>query len=111
MALLLLPLVQKTADVKAPAKPSTFKPHITIVGSEAHYSAIFAEHTDPHPIHALNDKSRFVPSDRYNVSKLLDIYLAREIAKRAGLNVVVNVVNPGLCDSELARRGGLGLRS
>lgn len=50
-------------------------------------------------------------SVRYNVSKLMQLLLARELADkisngdRAG-NVVVSVVNPGLAHSEVARNVG-----
>lgn len=40
--------------------------------------------------------------DRYNVSKLLDLFLVREIAKLPlAKDVVVDVVNPGMCVSDL----------
>lgn len=39
--------------------------------------------------------------DRYNVSKLLSLFLARKIATLpAAKDIVVNCVNPGLCKSE-----------
>jgi NAD(P)-dependent dehydrogenase (short-subunit alcohol dehydrogenase family) len=47
-----------------------------------------------------------VGSDRYNVSKLLNIFMAREVGKLAGREVCVNVVNPGLCHSGLGRESG-----
>lgn len=48
-----------------------------------------------------------VAKDRYNVSKLLDVFLAHQIAALPlASGVVVNVINPGLCVSELRREMG-----
>lgn len=44
--------------------------------------------------------------DRYNVSKLLEVFACREIAKNhpvSQTNVTLNFVNPGWCHSELMR--------
>lgn len=50
---------------------------------------------------------------RYFVSKLLEVLYARELAahtSRSGKSeVVINLINPGLCHSELARDAGWGL--
>lgn len=49
-------------------------------------------------------------SNRYGISKLLEVLLVREIVSRlqksnsAAQGVVVNLVSPGLCKSELDRR-------
>lgn len=71
-----------------------------------HLVAKFSERTLPGSIlDNLNDEkvhqSRW--SDRYNTSKLLNIFLARKLAELAGDSIVVNVVNPGLCETELGR--------
>jgi len=104
LALLLLPLLESTAKEAAPASSPSFKPHLTLTGSEVHFWSKFKEaKNDQHPIHALNDKSKFDGNDRYNVSKLLNLFLVREIGQIATDKVVVNVVNPGLCHSSLTR--------
>ena len=77
--------------------------HLTLTGSEVHFWSTFTQHADAHPITSLNDKTKFDAKDRYQVSKLLNVFLARKLAALAGDSVVVNVVNPGLCHSELAR--------
>jgi NAD(P)-dependent dehydrogenase (short-subunit alcohol dehydrogenase family) len=101
LAVLLLPLVQKTA--KLPPLASSYTPHITLTGSEVHYwTAWKGEHE--HPLEELNDKTKYQRADRYNVSKLINIFLAREIGKLAGNDVIVNVVNPG-------KRGGFPSQS
>lgn len=53
-------------------------------------------------------------STSYNVSKITEIYTVRALAERLPLsksNVVINVVNPGLCDTELIRNLGLFLNT
>lgn len=49
-------------------------------------------------------------SDRYQVSKLLEVFYCRELAERTKESgkpiVVVNYLNPGLCHSELGREAG-----
>lgn len=45
-------------------------------------------------------------TDRYNVSKLLEVLACRQIAKEhpvSQTNVTLNFVNPGWCHSELMR--------
>ncbi|ORY74750.1 hypothetical protein BCR35DRAFT_353776 [Leucosporidium creatinivorum] len=107
LAVLLFPLLRKTAALP-PIDPSapTFKPHLTLTGSEVHLVAKFHEGTLPGSIlDNLNDETIFQQcwSDRYNTSKLLNIFLSRKLAELAGDKVVVNVVNPGLCETELGR--------
>jgi NAD(P)-dependent dehydrogenase (short-subunit alcohol dehydrogenase family) len=49
---------------------------------------------------------KFNGHDRYSTTKLLDVFLARKIAqlpKVAASGVVVNSVNPSLCESDLGR--------
>lgn len=52
-------------------------------------------------------------SFRYNVSKLLEVFYVRELAKHSQdsgkPSVVINYLNPGLCHSELARDAGIAL--
>jgi retinol dehydrogenase-12 len=47
-------------------------------------------------------------ADRYFVSKLLEIFVVREMASRTGSSypVTINCLNPGFCKSELAREAG-----
>lgn len=96
LALLMVPKLKETA-VK-------FKKDavLTIVSSEVHAWAKFPEQTEDAVIAAL-DKSEDV-SERYQVSKLLEVLVVRQIApKLQGSGVVLNMLNPGLCHSELAR--------
>ena len=92
LALLLLPLLKRTAEREG----ITLPPHLTIVGSNVHFSAKFIERNSDKVIAALNDETRFDGGDRYNTTKLLNIYSGRELAHLGGNNVVVNVVKFGL---------------
>ena len=50
-------------------------------------------------------------SDRYPLSKLLQVFCVRELAARTKAtgrsNVIINCSNPGLCHSKLSREGVL----
>ncbi|KAL8753051.1 MAG: hypothetical protein Q9199_005317 [Rusavskia elegans] len=57
------------------------------------------------------------PNHRYEVSKLLEVFYLRELASRTATAnnknnvIVINLVNPGLCHSELAREGDFRVRA
>jgi len=52
----------------------------------------------------LNDEGQAVDRQVYNTSKLIDVYIAREISKLpAASKIIVNSCNPGLCVSDLRR--------
>ena len=71
-----------------------------------HYRAQFTEHSRSKPISALNDPTTFNKHDRYSATKLLDVFLARKIAqlpKVTASGIIVNSVNPSLCQSDLGR--------
>lgn len=100
LALLALPKLSATADLPN----NTFRPHLSLISSEVHEWSRFPQKDAPTLLAALNDKDQAVFSDIYNTSKLLDIFMTREIAKLpAAHKVNVNTVNPGLCVSELRR--------
>ncbi|KAJ6620576.1 hypothetical protein B0H10DRAFT_1791582 [Mycena sp. CBHHK59/15] len=105
LGILLLPLLQATTKLSPPHPdaPQT-PPHLTFTGSGALFLAKFAEKSASNILQELNDKAKSVQKDRYATSKLLDLFLAREIAELPKAEgVVVNVVDPGLCISELGR--------
>lgn len=100
LAVLALPKLSATADIPG----NTFKPHLVIVASEVHEWAKFPQQDAPTILAALNDKSQAIPSDLYNMSKLLDVLVTREIAQLPSAQKInVNSLNPGLCVSELRR--------
>lgn len=110
LSLLLLPMLAKTGK-----EYPTTKPHLVIVGSDNHAVAKFEEWTAENSLNALNDhdlwkkSSEKNPVERYSVSKLLDSYLAIELASLVPMvneepAVIVDVVTPGLTKSELLTR-------
>lgn len=111
LALLCLPKLRETVK--------TFKvePRIVLVGSEVHFWTPFVENHSQTPIAELNNKEVFKPDDRYQVSKLLDLLITREIGEQLDhsshpedKSIKVNCPNPGLCHSELGREAGLQLK-
>lgn len=102
LALLMLPQLRETA------KRFEKETVLTVVSSEVHGWCKFAEWREASVFEAL-DKSEDL-SERYPVSKLLEVLAVRQLAPRLeGSGVVLNMLNPGLCHSELARDSGLSL--
>lgn len=102
LALLMLPKLKETA---ARLQKQTT---LTIVSSEVHAWAKFPEKKAASIFDALDETEDL--SDRYQVSKLLEVLVVRQIAPQLqGSGVTLNMVNPGLCHSELGREGSLTL--
>lgn len=99
MALLVLPKLRESA-----AK-FDIVPRLTIVASDAHEQALFKEQSSPSILPALKNPNH--QPDRYNVSKLLEILLIRELAPRLSKSkkpqIILNTLTPGFCHSELMR--------
>lgn len=81
---------------------------LSYVGSDAHYVAQFKEANNAGSLFAaLNDEKKSNMMDRYMTSKLLLFYGVREIAARNPItpdsNVVINVMTPGACKSDIFR--------
>jgi NAD(P)-dependent dehydrogenase (short-subunit alcohol dehydrogenase family) len=94
LAFLLHPKLRETAT-----KYST-QTHITITASELYEVAKFKERKAPtgQIFATLNDKTKANMLDRYNVSKLLEVFLVKQMASMSPLsssNVIVNCVAPG----------------
>ena len=94
IAVLLHPKLRETA-----AKYST-QTHLTLTASELYEVANFKERNAPagQLFAALNDKSTAKMSDRYNVSKLLAIFVIKQMAVLSpvkGSGVIINCVSPG----------------
>lgn len=115
LALLLLPKLRETAR-EFPTDDPKKKPHLVIVSSGVHYFTSFPEQSAPEGqiLATLNDKTSANMEDRYNVSKLLEVFFTRELALRSPFprdpakkgdegDVIINFLNPGLCHSELGR--------
>ncbi|KAF9735861.1 hypothetical protein PMIN06_010896 [Paraphaeosphaeria minitans] len=110
LALALLPQMKQTAN------QYNVRPTLTIVASEVHFWAKFAEGNAPDGqiFNELNKKPAVLNADnlgdRYEVSKLLEVFGIRAMADRKSAQAVpvtFNCVNPGLCHSELARDSGI----
>ncbi|MCJ1353384.1 MAG: hypothetical protein MMC33_003370 [Icmadophila ericetorum] len=102
LAFLLHPKLCETA-----AKYNT-QTHLTVTASELYEVAKFKERKTPagQLFATLNNESQSNMFDRYNVSKLLVIFVVKQIAALAPMSsseVIVNCVAPGFCQSELHR--------
>lgn len=105
LGLLLLPKLKETA------KTYNTTPHLTIVSSEVHQFTKIEERKNPVIFDALNDPKKSHMSDRYNVSKLLEVFATRQMVAdycpdSEKYPVVINYMNPGFCHSSLMREAG-----
>ncbi|BGP57890.1 hypothetical protein JCM8202_006263 [Rhodotorula sphaerocarpa] len=116
LAVMLLPLLSQTADLPALPGGTTLKPQLEIVASEVHYwvnpanlprsgsgaPGSFLSELCSEPYHA-----RLPPLEAYQISKLLDVFLARKLAALpAAEKVQVTATNPGLCKSAFRDESG-----
>ncbi|KAJ3399780.1 hypothetical protein CcCBS67573_g03520 [Chytriomyces confervae] len=96
LAILMLPLLRVSATIKPV--------HLSIVASEVHAFTTLPEKKHAHIFNALNVNSPDFErlQERYNVTKLMQVFIARELAQRVDCDrVIVNFLNPGLCHSNL----------
>ncbi|KAF7114455.1 hypothetical protein CNMCM5793_008759 [Aspergillus hiratsukae] len=104
LALLVLPTLRRSAE-----KFGT-KPRLTTVVSEVHAWTKFPEGKARDTFLALSDEKHGTMRERYPTSKLLQVLVLREmVARMRDDSVVVNMLNPGLCHSQLGRDAGIGL--
>lgn len=104
LGLLLLPLLKATRQ-----NVPSVHPRLSFVVSEVHAWAELPERNAEHILRALSDPSTAKMNDRYPVSKLLEVLLVQELAGRVrGSEVIINMINPGLCHSQLGRELGIG---
>ncbi|KAK4052709.1 hypothetical protein OIV83_001996 [Microbotryomycetes sp. JL201] len=108
LGVLLLPMLVKTSKMASPSPASSsYKPHLTVVGSEVHAWSPWKGNADGSIVQHLNPEEQFNKEggmERYQISKILSVFIAHKLAELArGSNVVVNVVNPGLVLSEFRR--------
>ncbi|ORX96754.1 putative 3-oxoacyl-reductase [Clohesyomyces aquaticus] len=99
LSLLLLPALQSNA------KKLGVSGRLTFASSEVHFWTPFKEQSAPNILARMDEESSFGPSmERYNTSKLLNVFWFRELAARVDAGeVIVNGANPGFCASELHR--------
>lgn len=99
LALLMLPKLRDTS--RKLDKQTT----LSIVSSETHLWTTFPEQQADSIFDAL-DKSEDL-SERYQVSKLLEILAVRQLAPQLrNSGVTLNLVNPGFCHSDIGRETG-----
>ncbi|KAJ5133049.1 Short-chain dehydrogenase/reductase SDR [Penicillium atrosanguineum] len=106
LGLLILPLLKATRQ----RFPST-RPRLAFVVSEVHAWADTTEIADEGDriLKAISDPTKAKMSGRYYISKLLEVLLVQELASRVrGSEVIITMLNPGLCHSSLGREAGLG---
>ncbi|KAJ1553430.1 hypothetical protein HK096_007869, partial [Nowakowskiella sp. JEL0078] len=99
LGLLVLPKLRESAQ------RFHIRPRLSIVVSDMHFFAKFIERQSSGSLfNALNDPKVSDMDDRYSVTKLLQVLLAIELTARlSDDSVIVNMLNPGLCHSELTR--------
>ncbi|KAJ5902568.1 Short-chain dehydrogenase/reductase SDR [Penicillium taxi] len=105
LSLLILPTLKAT-KMQFPSS----QPHLSLVVSEVHGWVDFPEWKADEPLKVISDPATAKMTDRYPLSKLLEVLLVQELAGRVkGSEVIITMVNPGLCHSALAREAGIGL--
>ncbi|KAJ5000616.1 Short chain dehydrogenase atnD [Colletotrichum sp. SAR 10_66] len=108
LALLLHPKLMETA------KTSDSQPHIVVVTSGLGFTQPdFLKFADKDVFDVLNTQGKSPIEKRYSVTKLVQILAIRQLAtilpaSRTG--VVLNLLNPGLCNTGLAKYGRMALR-
>ncbi|KAG8162060.1 hypothetical protein KVR01_007825 [Diaporthe batatas] len=105
MALLLLP-VMRTTRTKYYTGDTDQAPHLVTVGSNAHFYTKFDERNAPSIFEAFRGGNNMF--NRYADTKLMSLFVAREVAARMSdtkekPRVVLNIVEPGYCQSQLLR--------
>lgn len=102
LALLLLPKLKSTAN------QFNTSPRLTIVSSEVHGWTKFKEWEQPtgQIFPTLSNEKTANMGERYQTSKLLEVLTVKQLGpKLANSGVILNILNPGLCHSELGRDG------
>jgi len=111
LANMLIPKLKETAH------KFSVRPTLTIISSGVHFWTQIPEREKVQPggklFDVLNDPAAAVMKDRYNVSKLLEVFYCREFVAEhpvASFPITLNFVDPGFCWSELSRdEGGWGM--
>ncbi|KAF2454248.1 short chain dehydrogenase [Lineolata rhizophorae] len=117
LALLALPKLKETA-ARTAGEPDYRPPHLVVLSSGMIYTAQLPEaRNKDEPIFAQLDKNKSNLMSRYPVTKLLEVLVVREWTRTRApaydYPVIINTMDPGLCESALRRevpRAGLGAR-
>ncbi|KAL3417166.1 Retinol dehydrogenase 11 [Phlyctema vagabunda] len=101
LALLLLPKLQETAS------RFNTQPVISIVSSDLHFLLDFPERNQKDIFESLNVKDEARMDERYQVTKLIEIFFVRTLASKINNStkpkVIVNCMTPGACHSDFFR--------
>ncbi|KAL4733686.1 hypothetical protein BDV11DRAFT_213541 [Aspergillus similis] len=110
LAIALLPKLRQT-ESNFPNRLTP--PHLTVLTSQVHAWPQFPQSTDSRGIFAaLSDGATAKMDERYPVTKLLNVYLTRELVEQLYSNsvgkdgepsVIVNMLDTGFCHSQLSR--------
>ncbi|KAH9890794.1 short-chain dehydrogenase/reductase-like protein [Xylariomycetidae sp. FL2044] len=105
MAFLLIPVLRRTAETYY-REESVGKPHLCVVGSNGHYITRFQQRKEISILDAFKGDGDMY--NRYFNTKLIALFIAREVSGRLKgkdrePHVILNVVSPGFCASELNR--------
>lgn len=102
LALLLVPILKTMAQQHQGANP-----HLSVVTSEVHVWTDLPEWKTDNTFTTRDDETKANINMRYPASKLLQVFLTCELASRLeGSGVVVNMLQPGMCHSQLTREDG-----
>lgn len=110
LALLLLPKLRSSSE------RFNITPRICIVSSSVHHFVNLTAKASPNIFDALNDSKSPIAkmSTRYFDSKLLEILYGRALASAISASekplVALNLINPGLCTSDLFRNSSAALK-
>ncbi|KAG7409921.1 hypothetical protein DER46DRAFT_664728 [Fusarium sp. MPI-SDFR-AT-0072] len=90
------------------------RPRMILVSSQGHEAAAFAERTADDIFGALNDASKADMGDRYDTTKLIQLLafyaLGDTVDQSWPDSITFTAVDPGLCDTDLAREMPLLIR-
>ncbi|EAW08562.1 putative short-chain dehydrogenase/reductase family protein [Aspergillus clavatus NRRL 1] len=105
LEILMLPVLRRSARAYGT------RPRLTTVVSEVHAWSKFPEWKAENTFTALDDEKHTSMGERYATTKLLQVLALREMVARMEKDeaVIMNMVNPGLCHSQLGREAGIGL--
>lgn len=103
MALGMMPILRRNG------KKHNMTPKMVITTSEVHAWSKMAERHEDSMFEAFKKNDPTYIADRYNTSKLVEVFVVRSLAKQmksgpyADEPIILNSVNPGFCHSSLAR--------
>ena len=110
LAALLLPKLTESA------RQFAIKPRLVFVGSALGFQAQkeLAKSGKTDLFRGFNDAKRADMDQRYDLTKLVELYAFREFANRFPYDrtgVIINIASPGLCSTGLAREARFALRA